>query len=279
MKHAIFRTLLAALALLAPGFASAQVLPVQVHASGNVATVDIGLTPLLPIADLTFTFDDASQLSASSLGVTASLVDLLDPALQARLGGERGLLQLDKALPLLVTVAAPATGGLSFRRTGRFELHTHLLPYSLGSNLRVFKAPIGGRFVDVTEEIAQGSVRARSRYSGFSQFLVLVDLRPTSSVVAEKIDRLRVRVSTLPAAERPAFAAYLDGIEEAVQAGDYSGAIATLDLVTARALARAGNGLSDQWRASRDADNQAGDLLAGAATLKFSIAYLRDYGN
>ena len=78
----------AALALLAPGFATAQLLPVQVHASGNVATVDIGLTPLLPIADLTFTFDDASQLSASSLGVTARLVNLLDPVLQARLGGE-----------------------------------------------------------------------------------------------------------------------------------------------------------------------------------------------
>ena len=180
--------------------------------------------------------------------------------------------------PLLVTVAAPASGGLSFRRTGRFELHTHLLPYSLGSNFRVLKAPIGGRFEDVTEEIASGSVRARSRYSGFSQFLVVADLRPTSTVVAAKVERLRTRVATLPAAEQPIFSGYLDAVESALARADYGDAITAVDLVSARALERAGNGLGDEWRASRDADNQAGDLLAGAATLKFSIAYLRDYG-
>lgn len=277
MKHAIVRTLLAALVLLAPAIAAAQVLPVQVTANGNVATATVGL-PNAVLADLTFTFDDASQLSPQSLGLSARLVDPADPGLVARIG-QPGLLQVPGALPLLVTVEAPAAGGLRFRRTGRFELHTHLLPYSIGSNLRVFKAPIGGRFVDVTEEIAPGSVRARSRYSGFSQFLVLADLRPTSSVVAGKIGRLRTRVSTLPAAEQPAFDAALDGIESAVGAGDYANALAGVDLVTARALERAGHGLSDEWRASRDADNQAGDLIAGAATLKFSLAYLRDYGN
>lgn len=279
MKHAMFRNLLAAISLLAtPVVAGAQALPVQVTASGNVATVNIGSPALPPLADLTFTFDDASHLTAQSLGVSAQLVDPADSTLLARLG-DATLLQVDQALPLLVTVAAPAAGGLSFHRTGRYELHTHQLAYSLGSNLRVFKAPVGGHFVDVTEEIAAGSVRARSRYSGFSQFLVLADLRPTSSVVAEKIARLRTRVDTLPALERPAFDGYLDDVDSAVQAGDYAGAIAAVDLVAARALQRAGNGLADEWRASRDADNQAGDLLAGAATLKFSLAYLRDYGD
>ena len=278
MNHAIVRTLLAAMALLAPAFAIAQTLPLQVTANCNVAKVIVGSSALQPMADLTFTFDDASNLDPASLGVTAQLVDLADATLLARIG-QRGLLQVPSALPLLVTVSAPASGGLNFRRTGRFELHTHLLPYSIGSNLRVFKAPIGGRFVDVTEEVAPGSVRARSRYSGFSQFLVLADLRPTSSVVGEKIDRLRTRVSTLPAAEQPAFDGYLDGIESAVADGDYANALAGVDLVTARALERAGRGISDEWRASREADNQAGDLIAGAATLKFSIAFLRDYGN
>lgn len=277
MKHAILRNLLAALALLAPVVASAQALPVRVATSGNVATVEVG-APGAPVADLTFTFDDASQLTAQSLGVSAQLVSPSDSTLLARLG-DAALLQLDPALPLLVTVAAPTSGGLSFRRTGRYELHTHLLPYSLGSNLRVFKAPVGGRFVDVTEEIAPGSVRARSRYSGFSQFLVLADLRPTSHVVAEKIARLRTRVSTLPAGEQPAFTGYLDDVAAAVQRGDHAGAIAAADLITARAQHRAGAGLADEWRASRNADNQAGDLLAGAATLKFSLAYLRDYGD
>lgn len=282
MNPAITRIVLAAAGLLAPALGSAQVLPAQalpvhVSTSGNVATVDIGVTSLLPIADLTFTFDDASNLSPESLGVSARLVDPGDAVLLSRLSDD-SLLRLEGALPLLVTVAAPAAGGLSFRRTGRFELHTHLLPYSLGSNLRVFKAPVGGRFEDVTEEIAQGSVRARSRYSGFSQFLILADLRPTSRVVARKIERLRSRVATLPDVERAPFAAYLDSVDAALDAGDYADALAAVDLLATRAVARAGNGLSDEWRASRDGDNQAGDLLAGAATLKFSIAYLRDYG-
>ncbi|MGH8031941.1 MAG: DUF6689 family protein [Luteimonas sp.] len=45
-----------------------------------------------------------------------------------------------------------------------------------------------------------------------------------------------------------------------------------------RVAARAGITIPQQWRATRDRDNQAGELLAGATTLGFSIAYLRDYG-
>src|SRR3546814_18901939 len=56
----------------------------------------------------------------------------------------------------------------------------------LGSDYRVLKAPIGGSFHDTTEEIAPGSVRARSRYGGFSQFLVVADLRPTGAVRSEE---------------------------------------------------------------------------------------------
>jgi len=270
------KLLLAAWLLLGAPLASAQSLPVSVNASGNVATVQVGTTTA-PLAELTFTFDDASNLSPASLGVSAKLVDLNDAALLARLPDLR-LTKLDSALPVLITVEPPATGGLSFRRTGRFELHTHLLTYSLGSNFRVLKAPVGGAFRDTTEEIAEGSVRARSRYGGFSQFLVVADLRETSDVVAEKIAWLRNRVSTIPSAERPYFTTQLDAIEASVAAGDYASAITAVDLVSARAQARAGNGLLAEWRATRDGDNQAGDLIAGAATLKFSIAYLRDYG-
>jgi hypothetical protein len=179
---------------------------------------------------------------------------------------------------LLVTIEPPVNGGLCFRRSGRFELHTHALAYSLGSNLRVFKAPIGGQFRDTTEEIAQGSVRARSRYGGFSQFIIGADLRETSTVVAGKIAWLRGRIASLPASEQPAFTAQLDTVESAVAHQDYATALAAIDLMSDRAQARAGNGLLDEWRATRDADNQAGELLAGAATLKFSVAYLRDFG-
>ena len=143
MKATLFASPLLALALLlgAP-VAAAQSLPVSVTASGNVATVQVGPASA-PLADLTLTFDDASNLSPASLGISAKLVDLNDAALLARLP-DLQLTRLDSALPLLITVEPPAIGGLKFRRTGRFELHTHLLAYSLGSNYRVLKAPVGG---------------------------------------------------------------------------------------------------------------------------------------
>jgi hypothetical protein len=277
LKHALLAKLLLGSALvLGSRAAAAQSLPVDVQASGNTATVQIG-NPAAPLAELTLTFDDASNLSPASLGVSARLVNVGDPTLLARLP-DASLTRLDSALPLLITIEPPANGGLSFRRTGRFELHTHALTYSLGSNFRVLKAPIGGAFHDTTEEIAPGSVRARSRYGGFSQFLVVTDLRTTASVVAEKIAALRARVASLPASEQPAFASQLDLVEAGVASHDYASAITAVDLISERAQARAGHGLLDEWRATRDADNQAGELLAGAATLRFSLAYLRDYG-
>lgn len=250
-------------------------LPVSVSVSGNVAVAQIG-SSTLPLAEVTLTFDDASNLNAASLGLSAKLVDLQDPQLLARLP-DANLNRLDSALPLLVTIQPPIAGGLNFRRTGRYELHTHQLPYTVGSNYRVFKAPVGGAFRDTTEEIAQGSVRARSRYGGFSQFLVLVDLRETGTVVSDKIAWLRNRVATLPAGEQPVFSSQLDTIQAAVASRDYATALTAVDALSARAQADAGTALLDTWRAG-GADNQAGDLIAGAATLKFSIAYLRDFG-
>jgi hypothetical protein len=276
MSTVLTRWLATTALLLASSAATAQSLPVSVAVAGNVATVQVG-DPLTPLAEVTLTFDDATGLTASSLGLSARLVDVSDPTLLARLP-DPSLTRLDSALPLMITVEPPANGGLRFRRSGRFELHTHALAYSLGSNFRVLKAPVGGKFRDTTEEIAQGSVRARSRYGGFSQFLVVSDLRQSSTVIAEKIASLRARVSTLPASEQPAFNADLDAVESALASSNYANALTAVDLISQQALAHDGNGLLDEWRATRDADNQVGELLAGAATLKFSIAYLRDYG-
>jgi len=268
------RLMLAALLLWA-GVAQAQVVPVATTVSGNVATVQVG-TPMQSLAEVTLTFDDASGLSASSLGVSARLVDITDPALLSRLPGS--LLQPDSVFPLLITIEPPATGGLAFHRTVRVEVHTHALTYTPGSSYRLFKAPLNGAFRDITDEVAPGSVRARGTTGGFSQFLVLTDLRETDAVVAAKTAWLRNRIDALPAAEQPAFDALLDGFQSSLATGAYADAIAALDAFRARAADRAGTALADEWRATRDTDNQAGELMAGAATLKFSTAYLRDYG-
>jgi hypothetical protein len=251
-------------------------LPVTVSTSGNHAEVVIGTTSQ-PLAEVLLDFQDATGLNATSLGASAQLVSLTDLSLLSRLP-DVGLTTLPSALPLLITIEPPATGGLSFRNTGRLEIHTHALPYAVGSSLRVFKAPLGGAFRDVTDEIAQGSVRARTTYGGFSQFLILVDLRSTGAVIDEKIGWLRGKVAALPLNERGAFDALLNQIDSAVDGGDFATAISAIDTFRTRAANRAGQFIPNEWRATRDVDNQAGDLIAGANTLQFSVAYLRDFG-
>lgn len=262
--------------LLASGIAGAQSLPVGVTASGNHADVVIG-APASPLAEMSLDFLDATGLSPASLGVSAQQVSLADPALLARLP-DTNLTTLTSALPLLITVEPPAGGGLSFRNTGRLEIHAHALVYSVGSSYRVLKAPLGGAFRDVTDEIAQGSVRARTTYGGFSQFLIVTDLRTSAAVIDEKIGWLRGKVAALPTSERGALDAFLDQAENAVDDGDFTAAISAVDAFRTRVQARAGQFIPNEWRATHDVDNQAGDLVAGANTLRFSVVYLRDFG-
>lgn len=256
--------------------ATAQSLPVSVDTSGNTANVVIGL-PGETLAEVSLVFEDVSGLNASSIGVTATRISVSDPALLVRLP-DISLLQPSALLPVLITIEPPSHGGLSFRGTGRVEVHTHALAYTVGSSFRLLKAPLGGAFRDITDEIAQGSVRARGTYGGFSQFLIVTDLRATNDVVGVKIDWLRARIASLPINERPVFTALLDEVEAGVADGDYTAALAAIDIFRSRADSRGGQQIANEWRAARDVDNQAGELAAGAATLRFSVAYLRDFG-
>ena len=255
---------------------AAQSLPVSVSTAGNTVQATIG-TPGMTLAEVSLVFEDVSGLNVGSIGISAERVDLSDPSLLARLP-DAGLLQLSSALPLLITIEPPVLGGLSFRGTGRIEVHTHALAYTVGSSLRLVKAPLDGAFRDITDEVAQGSVRARGTYGGFSQFLIVTDLRPSGAVVDTKIDWLRGRIAALPEPERAGFAALLDEAQAGVADADYAAALVAIDALRARAESRGGQQLANEWRATRNAENQAGELAAGAATLRFSVAYLRDFG-
>ena len=271
------RTLLITVALLSCStLATAQSLPVSVNTSGNTANVVIGL-PGQTLADVTLVFEDVSGLNASSIGVTAERICVTDALLLARLP-DPTLLQLNSALPLLITIEPPSLGGLSLRGTGRIEVHTHAIVYAVGSSYRLLKAPLGGAFRDITDEVAQGSVRASGTYGGFSQFLVVADLRETGDVVDAKIAWLRSRIAGLPTGERAAFTALLDEVEAGVAQENFSSALTAVDAFRSRAADRGGQQLTNEWRATRDVENQAGELIAGAATLRFSVAYLRDFG-
>lgn len=261
---------------LASAAAQAQNLPVRVTVSGNNANATIGL-PHSPTAEFSIAFDDASGLTTGSLGLTARTVSLTDAALLARLP-DANLTQLSANFPVLISVAPPSNGGLSFNRTWNAEIHTHLLPYTAGSLFRVFKAEPGGVFRDITHDIQPGSVRARSSGGHFSEFLILTDLRATTSVIDGKFDHLRSFLGPLDASDRAVLEALVDGAELAVADERFADAIAQLDQLRAEVSARAGTSIAQQWRAQRDLVNAAGELLSTANSLKFSIGYLRDYG-
>lgn len=261
--------------LLAAPAAQAQLLPLDVSISGDTAEVRIG-PAVSPLADLQLDFDDASGLSAASLGLDAQLVTVSAPTLLARLPS--GLVSVPTELPLMITVEPPALGGLAFERRVHVEVHTHALPYTAGSRLRLFKAPLGGAFRDITNAVEPGSVRTRGTTGGFSQFIVALDLRPTDAVVAQKVQFLRDQAGLLAASEEAPLVAMIDGIEDAVAVEDFAAANALVDAMRSRVSARAGTHIPDEWRATRDVANIAGELLSGLDTLAFSIGYLRDYG-
>ncbi|MGH8079402.1 MAG: DUF6689 family protein [Lysobacter sp.] len=270
-----------ALALgVAGGAAQAQSLPASVSVSGTHAEASISLPGLPPtdLAEVSLDFQDATGLSTASLGVSAKSVSMTDTGLLARLP-DLDSTKVPSSLPLLITIQPPTDGGLSFRGTGRIEVHTHALTYTPGSRLRLFKAALGGAFYDITDEIASGSVRARGTYGGFSQFVIVTDTRPTGVAIAAKVQRLRDRIDLLPASEQPDFDALLDSVESALAVNDYAAALTATDAVRSRAEARAGSFIADEWKAARTHSNHAGELAAGAATLRFSIAFLRDYGS
>jgi len=273
----VARSLLVALLALAPAFAAqAASLPVQVSVGSNSATVRIG-SATDPLADLSLRFDEASGITAANLGIKAETISINNPALLARLPSS--LTSIPGALPLLVTIEPPVAGSLEMHRITHVELHTHALPYVSGSPLRLFKAQIGGPFRDITESVQPGSVRTRGTTPGWSQFLVIADLRSTDAVIAEKFSYLQNQLNLVNAAERAPLQSYLNSAQTAVAGGNYNGAVVALDSFSARVSSRAGTYIPDTWRSARDVTNSAGELLAGANTLAFSIGYRRDFGH
>ena len=254
-----------------------RLVPVTVQASGDTATVQVKLLDQ-SLADLTLNFDDATGLTPAALGIGAQLVPLTDPTLLARFPAG-SLTAIPSALPLMITVEPPRLGGLVQRRLVHVELHTHALPYTTASPLRLFKAQLGGKFRDITESVRPGSVRTRGTTPGWSQFVVVADLRPTQQVVAEKFAALSATLDAVAPAEAAPLRTELDACQQAVDDGRFEDASVALDSFVARVSERAGSTIPDTWRATRDTRNLAGELLSGASTLGFSIGVLRDVGN
>jgi hypothetical protein len=225
-------------------------------------------------ADLTITFERAVGLSLANLGLSAQLVSLLDLNLLARLPALGGG-SIPAGFPVLLRIEPPASGGLSFSGIVSIELHTHNLTFINPCPLRLFAAPLGGRFNDITESMGMGSYRVRGTKGGFSEFLILADLRSVDQVILQKFDRLEAILDERGASIPGPVLGELTGLLQAARTHYASGAILAaiqdVEAFSAKVQQHSGTGIPDVWRSARDLVNVAGILRSAAGTLRFSL--------
>ena len=244
---------------------------VDVVVQGNELRAGVSL-PGGIAADIAISFEQVEGLSLANLGLSAHLVSLTDPNLLSRLSG----VSIPSAFPMLLRIEPPAGGGLTFRGVATIDLHTHNLPFLPGCPLRIFAAPAGGPFQDITVSMGIGSYRARGRKGSFSEFLILVDLRPVNRVINEKLNRLDGILATSEGEIAPAVYDKLARLAAEVRAAHAAGrtrdAITKVEAFLAVVESHSGTDIPDVWRSTRDVVNVAGRLRATGETLRFSLS-------
>lgn len=259
-------------------------IPLQGITSWTVDGDSVHLTISLPgglHADLSLVFEDVVGLNLANLGISARLVNPWDLALLSRLQGLLGT-SLLSGFPVLVRIEPPAAGGLAFSGIASLELHTNVLHYTPGCPLRLFSAPLGGPFRDITTNMGAGSYRVRGSSGGFSEFLILPDLRPVNQVITGKLDRLEQILDgyegSMPGSVYDDLEARLADIRADHAQGATGAAIQGVDGFLAVVEQNAGTSLPNVWRSARDVHNVAGYLRGAAMTLRFSLAVKQGSG-
>lgn len=264
-----FAVMLLGVAIAQPASASPITDPV-VEDNRLSVNVDFGTVS----TELSIEFEKAVGLSLDNLGLSAELVDPLDPALVSRLTDSLNI-SLTGGLPILVRIQPPVDGGLSFEGIANIELYTHDLQYTAGTPLRLFSSPDGGIFRDITAQMSSGSYRVRGSKGNFSEFLIVADLRTIASVIDGKFGRLSDLLYGYAGKIDSTLFSSLESDVAAAQAawnnGDLVTAIAKVEEFASRVRAADGGAISRVWRSSRDLDNVAGELRAVASTLRFSL--------
>ncbi len=222
--------------------------------------------------DLSLTFEQALGLTADSIGISAKLVDPSDINLTSRLPGS---VSVPAAFPVDISIEPPSTGPLAFSGIVSIDLHTHDLNYVAGTPLRLFAAEGGKSFQDITASVGLGSYRTGANKGGFSEFLIVADVRPIDTVITEKFKRLQGKLndnaSAIPAALLSTLQSKLTDARNTWVSGDPVGAADKVQQFADTVKQNSGTSIPDVWRSARDVVNVAGDLRGTASTLKFSL--------
>lgn len=224
-------------------------------------------------ADLTLTFEDVVGLNPSALDVSARLVSPLDFALRARIPTLGTSIPL--AFPVLLRIEPSSQSALSFEGVYAIGLHTHNLHLNIQLPFSLFKAQVGEDFEDITSFVGMGSYRAGGSGGGFSEFLILLDLRAIDPVIVGKFADVEETLADHAGDISPA--AIVDLQTRLAQARTYYtlgltvAAISEMSGFSEKVQAYSGEDIPDVWRAHDPRVNVAGYLRQQADTLKFSL--------
>ncbi len=226
-------------------------------------------------AALTIEFENAVGLTPDSLGLSAELISVTNTSLINRLP-EPSLMGIAGGFPVLLAIDPPASGGFSFEGMASVELYTHNLNFDPAVPLRLFSAPEGGKFRDITEMVTGGSHRTRGSKGDWSEFVIALDGRSTGSVIQTKFDYVNSLLTTHQGDMSLTLHATLQGLltdaESAFDNGNHAQAIDYVEQFSQAVRDAADNGgIPNVWRSARDVDNVGGVLRAGASTLRFSL--------
>ena len=242
--------------------------------SGNELTARIELPGGLT-ADLAITFENVVGLSPGALSLTATAVNPGDLSLVSRLPGPG--LSLPAGFPVVVRIDPTSASALSFEGVYKLSIYTNNLTLGANSPLRLYRAPNGGAFSDMTGFLQAGSVRAGGSGPGFSEFVIAVDTRNVDSVITGKFDALQSQLSANWSSVSPAVAADLQQRLNQARSAYTSGALAAaIDGVVGFAnevKSQSGSAIPNVWRANGGPVNVAGLLRSAADTLKFSLVF------
>lgn len=267
IPHALFAASLLAGSLLAPAPAPA------LEIDGDTVTHSVELAGI--DVDVVIEFEEVENLTRKSIGLSVELLSDLDILLDIVPRLPDALVSVPTEFPILVKVQPPPHRALTFHGVAAVELHTHALGFDLGSALRLFAAPDGGDFEDITGHMGAGSYRARGTKGGFSEFLVVLDLRLLATVTELKFDALQGKLdehaALIPAALLNSLQGIFDDARSSYDAADLDGAIDSVEHFGEVVVRHSGVDLDDTWTADGSLVNVAGELRAAADTLRFSL--------
>lgn len=241
--------------------------------SGNELTARIELPGGLT-ADLKVTFESAVGLNQAALALSATAINPTDLSFVARM--PKGV-SLPAGFPVVVRIEPTASSALSFEGVYKLSIYTNNLTLGANSPLRLYRAPQGGGFGDMTGFLQAGSVRAGGSGPGFSEFVIVADTRAVDPVIVSKFDAVQAELTANWSSILPSVASdlqqRLNQARTAYAAGSLSAAIDGVSAFGDEVKNQSGAAIPDVWRANGGPVNVAGLLRSAAETLKFSLVF------